>query len=62
MHRMRAVLTGLFETGKVNEWVVTKKLGNKLKEDKMEQQPPKQSVPNISGRLVCVAPLICEDF
>ncbi|WOL20270.1 putative mannan synthase 9 isoform X1 [Canna indica] len=51
MHRMRAVMTGLFETGKVNEWVVTKKLGNKSQEDKTEQ-PCKQSTLNISGRFL----------
>ncbi|KAJ4756844.1 cellulose synthase like [Rhynchospora pubera] len=27
MHRMKATLIGLFETGRVNEWVVTEKLG-----------------------------------
>ncbi|KAJ3700569.1 hypothetical protein LUZ61_004274 [Rhynchospora tenuis] len=28
MHRMKATLIGLFETGRVNEWVVTEKLGD----------------------------------
>lgn len=49
MHRMRAVWTGLFETGKVNEWVVTKKLGSKLNEQKTEE-PLKQTRLSISGR------------
>ncbi|THU60136.1 hypothetical protein C4D60_Mb07t09440 [Musa balbisiana] len=51
MHRMRAVWTGLFETGKVNEWVVTKKLGSKLNEQKTEE-PLKQTRLSISGRIL----------
>ncbi|XP_064943433.1 probable glucomannan 4-beta-mannosyltransferase 4 isoform X1 [Musa acuminata AAA Group] len=35
MHRMKAALIGLLETASVNEWVVTQKLGDTLKE-KME--------------------------
>ena len=31
MHRMKATLIGLMETGNVNEWVVTEKLGDALK-------------------------------
>ncbi|KAF3338636.1 glucomannan 4-beta-mannosyltransferase 9-like protein [Carex littledalei] len=30
MHRMKATLIGLFETGRVNEWVVTEKLGEAI--------------------------------
>ncbi|URE48262.1 Glucomannan 4-beta-mannosyltransferase 9 [Musa troglodytarum] len=32
MHRMKAALIGLLETASVNEWVVTQKLGDTLKE------------------------------
>uniref|UniRef100_A0A0E0K9B0 glucomannan 4-beta-mannosyltransferase n=1 Tax=Oryza punctata TaxID=4537 RepID=A0A0E0K9B0_ORYPU len=35
MHRMRAALTGLFETMNVNQWVVTEKVGDHVK-DKLE--------------------------
>jgi len=31
MHRTKATLIGLFEAGRVNEWVVTEKLGDALK-------------------------------
>ncbi|CAI9759798.1 unnamed protein product [Fraxinus pennsylvanica] len=31
MHRTKATLIGLFEVGRVNEWIVTKKLGDGLK-------------------------------
>lgn len=30
MHRMKATFIGLFETGRVNEWVVTEKLGEAI--------------------------------
>lgn len=32
MHRMKATIIGLLETGTVNEWVVTEKLGDTLQE------------------------------
>ncbi len=35
MHRTRAALTGLFETMNVNQWVVTEKVGDHVK-DKLE--------------------------
>jgi beta-mannan synthase len=31
LHRTKATLIGLLEAGRVNEWVVTEKLGNVLK-------------------------------
>lgn len=31
MHRTKATLIGLLEVGRVNEWVVTEKLGDVLK-------------------------------
>ncbi|CAN6293627.1 unnamed protein product [Urochloa humidicola] len=33
MHRMRAALTGLLETTRVNDWVVTEKVGDLAKDD-----------------------------
>ena len=33
MHRMRAALTGLLETAHVNDWVVTEKVGDLVKDD-----------------------------
>jgi hypothetical protein len=35
MHRMRAAMTGLLETTYVDEWVVTEKVGDHVK-DKLE--------------------------
>jgi hypothetical protein len=37
MHRMRATLSGIFEVGKVNEWIVTKKMGSSSKPSKVEE-------------------------
>lgn len=31
LHRTKATLIGLFEAGRANEWVVTEKLGDALK-------------------------------
>lgn len=31
LHRTKGTLIGLFEAGRVNEWVVTEKLGDALK-------------------------------
>lgn len=31
MHRAKATLMGFFEIGRVNEWIVTEKLGEALK-------------------------------
>jgi beta-mannan synthase len=33
MHRMRAALTGLFETAHANDWVVTEKVGDLVNDD-----------------------------
>ncbi|XP_078166004.1 glucomannan 4-beta-mannosyltransferase 9-like [Carex rostrata] len=41
MHRMRATLSGIFEVGKVNEWIVTKKLGSSSKPAKPEESEKK---------------------
>lgn len=32
LHRIRAAMVGLFETAAFNEWIVTKKVGNNLKD------------------------------
>ncbi|KAK4353633.1 hypothetical protein RND71_025827 [Anisodus tanguticus] len=42
LHRTKATFIGLFEVGRVNEWVVTKKLGDALK-TKMSMKAPKKS-------------------
>ncbi|KAJ3679672.1 hypothetical protein LUZ60_017683 [Juncus effusus] len=46
MHRMRAVLAGLFEIGQVNEWVVTKKLGsaNEPTQNSESEKKPRLSI------------------
>ncbi|CAA7396094.1 unnamed protein product [Spirodela intermedia] len=44
MHRMRATMIGLLEFGRVNEWVVTKKIGDTLNEipkSGEHEDPPK---------------------
>ncbi|KAL6883459.1 hypothetical protein ACP4OV_010873 [Aristida adscensionis] len=33
LHRMRAALTGLLETSRANDWVVTEKVGDQVKDD-----------------------------
>lgn len=33
MHRMRAAVTGLLETARANDWVVTEKVGDLVKDD-----------------------------
>jgi len=43
MHRMKATLIGLMETGNVNEWVVTEKLGDALK------ARPENGVPELTS-------------
>lgn len=40
LHRTKGMLIGLFETGWVNEWVVTEKLGDTLK-TKLASKPKK---------------------
>ncbi|KAK4353418.1 hypothetical protein RND71_028936 [Anisodus tanguticus] len=42
LHRTKATFIGLFEVGRVNEWVVTEKLGDALKA-KMSMKAPKKS-------------------
>ncbi|KAM0952964.1 putative glucomannan 4-beta-mannosyltransferase [Dioscorea sansibarensis] len=37
LHRMRAVITGLLDIGRVNEWVVTDKLGDTLKNNSIKR-------------------------
>lgn len=32
LHRIRAAMVGLFETATFHEWIVTKKVGNNLKD------------------------------
>lgn len=40
LHRTKATLIGLFETGRANEWVVTEKLGDATK--KSPKKAPKR--------------------
>ncbi|MQM05885.1 hypothetical protein Taro_038708, partial [Colocasia esculenta] len=60
MHRMRATIIGLLEIGGVNEWVVTEKLGNTLKE-KTEVESPKGLLERIKDR-VYLSELGCGVF
>ncbi|XP_014512065.1 glucomannan 4-beta-mannosyltransferase 9 [Vigna radiata var. radiata] len=50
MHRTKATLTGLLEAGRVNEWVVTEKLGDALKTKSGGKAPRKPRI-KISERL-----------
>jgi beta-mannan synthase len=43
LHRTKATLIGLFEAGRVNEWVVTEKLGDALKMKSGAKAPRKPS-------------------
>ncbi|KAJ4818030.1 cellulose synthase like [Rhynchospora pubera] len=51
LHRMRATLSGVFEVGKVNEWIVTKKLGSSSKPAKTEESM-KRTRPSIINRVL----------
>ncbi|MQM21975.1 hypothetical protein Taro_055022 [Colocasia esculenta] len=41
MHRLRATIIGLLEIGRVNEWVVTEKLGDTAKEARTKEKQPR---------------------
>ncbi|CAI0408123.1 unnamed protein product [Linum tenue] len=41
LHRTKATFIGLLETGRVNEWIVTEKLGDALKANKSTKAPKK---------------------
>lgn len=41
LHRTKATFIGLFEAGRVNEWVVTEKLGDALKKKLGAKAPRK---------------------
>lgn len=43
LHRTKATIIGLFEAGRVNEWVVTEKLGDALKHKTAKQMKRSQS-------------------
>lgn len=49
MHRTKATLIGLFEAGRVNEWVVTEKLGDALK-TKLGGKAVKKPLIRFNGR------------
>lgn len=42
LHRTKATFIGLLEAGRVNEWVVTEKLGDALKIKAAAKAPKKQ--------------------
>lgn len=44
LHRTKATFIGLFEAGRVNEWVVTEKLGDALKTKAVAKAPRKPRV------------------
>ena len=41
LHRTKATFIGLLETGRVNEWIVTEKLGDALKAKAATKTPRK---------------------
>ncbi|KAJ0663562.1 putative glucomannan 4-beta-mannosyltransferase [Helianthus annuus] len=50
-HRSKATIIGLLGANRVNEWVVTEKLGNATKQ-KSNVRPPKRSRPRLFERLL----------
>ncbi|CAM8961364.1 unnamed protein product [Rhodiola kirilowii] len=46
LHRTKATLIGLFEAGRVNEWVVTEKLGDVMKNNKATNKLSAVAAPN----------------
>ncbi|GJM84512.1 hypothetical protein PR202_ga00190 [Eleusine coracana subsp. coracana] len=68
MHRMRAALTGLFETACANDWVVTEKVGDPMKADLnvplLEPVKPTECVERIyiPELLLALYLLICASY
>lgn len=68
MHRMRAALTGLLETARVNDWVVTEKVGDLVKDDfevpLLEPLKPTECVERIyiPELLLALYLLICASY
>ena len=52
LHRTKATLIGLLEAGRVNEWVVTEKLGNVLKMKSANKASAKKSFMRMWERYV----------
>lgn len=48
-HRTKATFIGLFEAKRVNEWVVTEKLGDTLKNKSNKSAPLRRSLSKILG-------------
>ncbi|RRT45354.1 hypothetical protein GW17_00056775 [Ensete ventricosum] len=66
LHRCKAVFIGLFEAGRVNEWVVTEKLGKTLK-TKQVSAAAKRSPSKFWQRLMlnlqsCTTSLVAHRF
>ncbi|KAJ0987426.1 hypothetical protein J5N97_005782 [Dioscorea zingiberensis] len=51
LHRMKAVITGLLEVGRVNEWVVTDKLGDTLKTNNSSSGNNKKVIRKTKSRI-----------
>lgn len=50
LHRSKAAIIGLLEANRVNEWVVTEKLGNTMKQTKYNARTPKKPRSQIAER------------
>lgn len=48
-HRSKATFIGLFEAARVNEWVVTEKLGDTLKNKSTNKAAPRKSLSKLLG-------------
>ena len=53
LHRTKATLIGLLEAGRVNEWVVTEKLGDALKM-KLGAKAPRKPRFRVGERYYCL--------
>ncbi|KAL8526117.1 hypothetical protein ACS0TY_015371 [Phlomoides rotata] len=51
LHRSKAAIIGLLEANRVNEWVVTEKLGNTMKQTKYNARTPKKPRSQIAERI-----------
>ncbi|CAL0321247.1 unnamed protein product [Lupinus luteus] len=51
MHRTMATIMGLLEVGRVNEWIVTEKLGDSLITESGDETPIKPSIRRIGQRI-----------
>lgn len=59
LHRTKAAIIGLLEANRVNEWVVTEKLGNAMKQKNNNARPSRNSRFRFTERYLKILQQIC---